>query len=519
MVAVFAVFITTSVLALFCLAAFESIIRPSLKLRRSRQKNQRWLLAGILTFCILSCAGPALHGSFSVKAVGMSELRPSQAELYHPPALSLPSPVSPSAMVQSTSLTTAEMASSSVIVYRPPTVHMVSTRTDPMKRPLCSAAVGLGAVTVTVWQPHPDTAFHFDAPKAFFTAYIPMSIISSARHLSASNHASGAIVLVSSKTVQVVWSCSLLTTQHPAAILPSTDTSNGVNTSAVATVPLHYNAMRSSILVLVVFATHSIQTAALTPPTPVLPAASSAPRHFDVCYMGSGLHASVSQPPATTVTTPQACGTRQAALFLTYQVNTSTVISSMAQPTALPPGAFNMPGGRAIAFIRSTIWQASPLVVHYVVQPPALLPGSDIMPGSKAPYSTSANILVMSPTATMLRTKAQPPALLPGSYIMPGGRAPSSTTANFGPTATMPHTKAQLPALLPGSYIKLGGEAISNTNMSLPYSRLVPTMTHAMALPSSTCSKLGGRAISSEGAKIQLPHLNSTFGECLFLLL
>ena len=207
---------------------------------------------------------------------------------------------------------------------------------------------------------------------------------------------------------------------------------------------------------------------------------------FDVCYMGSGLHGSVSRnfTLATVVTIPQACGTRQATLFLALQISASTMVSSMAQPTALLPGAINMLGGRAPLLTTANIWPATPSVVHFLTQPPALLPGS---------------------------------------YIMPGGRAPLSTSANLRPTATMPRTMTQLPALLPGSYIKPGGKATFSTNMSLPYSRLVPTMTHAMTLPSSLLyARLYARdgwAISSEGAELQLSHLNVTSGEWLFLLL
>lgn len=230
------------------------------------------------------------------------------------------------------------------------------------------------------------------------------------------------------------------------------------------------------------FATHSIQTAALTMLAPMLPTTFSAPNPFDVCYMGIGLHGSVSRnfTPATAVTIPQACGTRQATLFLALQISTSTMVSSMAQPTALLPGAINMLGGRAPLLTTANIWPAAPSMVHFMTQPPALLPGS---------------------------------------YIMPGGRAPLSTSANLRPTATMPHTMTQLPALLPGSYIKPGGEATSSTNMSLPYSKFVPTMTHAMTLPSRAYSKLDGWAISSEGAELQLSHLNVTSGEWLFLWL
>ena len=474
-----AVFITTSVLALFCLAAFESIIRPALKLSRSRQQHHSLFLAGIVTFCILSCAGPALHGSFGVTPVGVnvSELVSSQVQLHHPAS----SPVSPSAMMQSTSLATAEIASSSIIVHRPPALHMVYTSTDSVKRATLPAAIGVSATTMAVWQPHPDTAVDFDAPKAFITACTPASTGPGAQHLPASNHASGAMVLVSLGTVQVV--SSYIIARHPAPNLLFFHTYLKINTCADATKSLHCNSTRSSIFVLVVFATHSIQTAALTSPAPMLPATSSAPSPSDICHMENGLHDSVShnftQSPATAVTTPQACGTRQAALFAVHAVNTSAVIHSMAQPTALPPGAFNMLGGRTPLLTTANIWPAAPSMIHFMTQPPALLPGSYITPGGRAPLTTTAYIQVDLPTVTLLRTKAQ------------------------------------LPALLPGSYIKPGGEAIPNTNISLPYSGLVPTIAQPVALPSSTYSKLDGWAISSEGAGTHLPHQNVTSGEWL----
>ena len=455
------------------------MIRPALKLRRRRQKHQSLLLAGILTFCILSCAGPALHGSFGVTPVGVSQLVSSQVQLHHPAS----SPVSPSAMMQSTSLATAEIASSSVIVYRPPAVHMVFTSTDSVKRATLPATIGVSATTMAVWQPHSDTAVDFDAPKAFITACIPASTGPGAQHLPASKHASAAMVLVFPRTVQVVSGHTFIMARDPALNVPSFHTYLNIATCADATKSLHCDGTRSSILVLVVFATHSIQTSAVTTLAPMLPATSSAPSLLDICYMESGLHDSVlrnfTQSAATAVTTPQACGTRQAALFAAHAVNTSTVILSMAQPTALPPGAFNMLGGRAPSLTTANIRPAAPSMIRFMTQPPALLPGSYITPGGRAPSPTSAIIRVISPTAIML------------------------------------HTKAQLPALLPGPDIKPGGKATSNTNTSLPYPRLVPTMTHAMALSSSAYSKLDGGAISSEGVGTHLPHQNVTSGEWL----
>ena len=271
-----AVFITTSVLALFGLAAFESIIRPGLKLKRSRQKHQSLLLAGILTFCILSCAGPAMHGSFGVAPVGVSELMSSQVQLYHPAF----SPISPSAMMQSTSPTTAETASSSFIVYRPPALNMASISTDSVKRATFPAAISVSATTMAVWQPHPDTAIDFDAPKTFVTAYISASTGPGAQHLPVSNRASCAMVLVFLETVHVVSDSTLLMARHHAANLLSFHIYLYINTCADPTVPLHCNGLRSSILVVVVFATHSTQTTALTTPAPMLPTTFNAPNPF-----------------------------------------------------------------------------------------------------------------------------------------------------------------------------------------------------------------------------------------------
>ena len=320
---------TTALLLLFPLALFETLIKPSLRLRVATRKPFRTLWAVVLCSCVLFCAGPVsylnsgdppgLHSEWS-----QGELLPSEVGIYGSAASSAALPLSTSTGLPSTRQNPGETSSAALMVHPLPAMHTPVISTQAVMVSSFPAAADVSLVTVAVWQLPPDIVSHYVVIRAYLsTARVP---IPGTQQLPTSGHkmyASGAILLRSPDALAVC-SCTFLTAGHPMIQCPPRSTSSQIKTSTDATVPIHCNDTGLPSI-LMVFVTSSLETADLSAPIPLPSTTLSAATPSDVWRMSSLCSAAINALhhsallPATSLIAPLPHGGAHAVQYMATQ--------------------------------------------------------------------------------------------------------------------------------------------------------------------------------------------------------